>query len=73
MPIFKDPATDEGSKTSAYGLLRVNKGRSGELVAQENVNWNEEAGGALRTIYIDGEEQNIQTLAGIREQLETYL
>ena len=73
VPIFKDPATDEGSKTSAYGLLRVDKDADGHLSARENVSWAEEAGGELKTIFLNGKPSNIQTLAEIRARLEAQL
>ncbi len=70
IPIFKDPATDDGLKKSAFGLLRVARDPITGLFAQENVTWDEEGGGELKTIFRDGEPQNIQTLSEIRARLE---
>lgn len=70
--IFKDPKTDDGTKKSALGLLRVNE-ESGKLVLEENVAWEREAGGVLQTIFLDGKADNLQTLADIRERIESQL
>ena len=69
IPIFKDPATDDGLKKSAFGLLRVARDGEGRLMAEENVTWDEEATGELKTIFLDGEPRNFQTLAEIRARL----
>ncbi len=72
IPIFKNPVTDDGLKKSAFGLLRVDY-EGGKLVARENVDWDEEAGGVLQTIFLDGDARNIQTLAQIRERVQAEL
>jgi hypothetical protein len=53
-------------------LLRVDY-EDGNLVARENVDWDEECCGVLQTIFIDGDARNIQTLAQIRERVEAEL
>lgn len=70
--IMKDPATDDGVKKSAVGLLRVDRTGDG-LVLRENVTWNEEAGGELRPIFWDGAAMNTESLADIRARVEAQL
>ena len=68
--IFKAPKTDDGTKNSAKGLLCVETGADGRLVLREEVSWAEEDGGALQTIFLDGEAHNLQTLAQIRARID---
>lgn len=51
--IFKDPKTDQGKK-SAKGLLKVNRNQAGVLELFDQVSWEEEATGELRTMFEDG-------------------
>jgi nicotinamide phosphoribosyltransferase len=67
--MYKDPKTDSGMKKSAKGLLRVNN----DLTLSQQVTLSEERQGALKTIFLDGELQNVQTLAEIRERLLSNL
>lgn len=53
-PIYKDPVTDNGVKKSAVGLLRVDKDEDGNFLLKENVTPQEEAGGELRVVFMDG-------------------
>jgi nicotinamide phosphoribosyltransferase len=62
--IFKDPKTGSGKK-SAKGLLSVVSGLTG-LSLLNDCTPEEEASGLLRTIFIDGEQKNKQTLTEIR-------
>lgn len=68
MDIFKTPITDDGTKNSATGLLRVDR-EGGRFVLRERVTPAEEAGGELRTIFQDGEIVNWTTLEEIRRRL----
>jgi nicotinamide phosphoribosyltransferase len=63
--IFKAPKTDDGGKFSARGLLRVDR-VEGKLVLRENVSREEELGGELKTVFLDGELTRFQTLAQVR-------
>jgi hypothetical protein len=67
--MYKDPKTDSGMKKSAKGLLRVNA----DLTLSQQVTLSEERQGLLKTIFLDGETQNFQTLAQIRERLLSNL
>jgi len=66
--IFKDPITDDGTKKSAKGLLRVEKTDKGYLLKDEQL-WDDEGKGALQTIFLDGTFQNVITLEEIRAKL----
>lgn len=66
--IFKSPKTDSGMKKSAKGLLRVDE-VDGALVLSDSVSWEEESGGALGTVFINGSMSKLQTLSEIRGRL----
>lgn len=79
-PIFKKPKTDDGLKNSAKGLLCVqSRGKTKNGLAhtglnlREDVTWADESTGLLQTIFRDGQQENIQTLAHIRARIEDYL
>ena len=77
IPIFKDPITDDGTKKSARGLLRVdeitlpNGDKTFEL--KDNVSWEEEEGGALVTVFDDGELVKEYSLQEVRDRLMSYI
>ena len=64
--IFKDPATDDGTKRSAKGLLRVNKGEDGKLYVKDQCTWEEEFGGELKTVFLNGVLTSETSIADIR-------
>jgi nicotinamide phosphoribosyltransferase len=66
--IFKNPVTDDGTKKSAKGLLRVDK-VDGVYKLTDQVSWDEEAKGELQTIFEDGKFHNFTTLEEIRARL----
>ena len=70
--IFKDPITDDGTKKSAKGLLRVDR-VDGKLTLKQQVSWEEEQGGELQTVFLDGKLVKVQTLEEIRERLKKEL
>lgn len=63
--IFKDPITDDGTKKSAKGLIKVNE----DLSITDQVSWLEESKGMLQLIFLDGIFSNITTLGKVRESL----
>lgn len=69
-PIFKDPKTDDGTKRSARGLLRLDR-VDGALKLRDNVSRKEEEGGELETVFSDGKLVRFETLAQIRETLRS--
>ncbi|HFA49668.1 MAG TPA: nicotinate phosphoribosyltransferase [Bacteroidetes bacterium] len=66
--IFKDPKTDDGTKKSAKGLLKVTRGDNG-FEMQDEVTWEEEGQGAMEVVFRDGQLLREETLEGIRERL----
>lgn len=68
MAIYKDPKTDDGTKRSARGLLRVER-ENGRLVLKQDVSREEEAGGELQLVFDEGKLVRRQTLAEVRKVL----
>ena len=68
-PVFKHPVTDDGTKFSAKGLLEVVKDEAGEFVLVDNVSWDEEKQGELKTVFLDGKLTKDLTLSEIRATL----
>jgi nicotinamide phosphoribosyltransferase len=66
--IFKDPITDDGTKKSATGLLRVTTGVGGYKLVDSQT-WAGEQTGYLKPIYEDGVFYNTTTLTEIRGKL----
>lgn len=52
--IFKDPATDDGTKKSARGLIRHFKDENGNWKFEDSVSVEEEAASELPVVYEDG-------------------
>ena len=63
-PIFKDPKTGAWKK-SHKGLLKVNE----DLSVNQNVGWQEERRGELKTVFLDGKTYNKRTLEEIRNRI----
>ena len=66
--IYKDPITDDGTKKSAKGLMKVSF-ENGQYQLQDQVSWNEEKEGELQEIFRDGTLLVDQSLEEIRERL----
>lgn len=71
--IFKDPITDDGTKKSATGLMRVFKGEDGKYQLQDNCTWLQEKDSELMTIYKDGVITNETNLTEIRSLINWAL
>ncbi len=80
--IFKDPITDDGTKKSAKGLLRIDgmtcyePDEDGDLVSTgyhltltDQCNEQQEKGGLLKQVFLNGKLLKEHTLAEIRERL----
>jgi nicotinamide phosphoribosyltransferase len=67
--IFKDPKTDNGTKKSAKGLMKVIKNNAGKYELIDDVTWKEEAEGELKTVFRDGTLMKDWTLNEIRNRL----
>lgn len=75
-PIFKQPKTDDGTKNSLKGLIRVEKGHviSGpSYIAYDMQSEEEEKQGCLETVFKDGKLLKDYTLAEIRERVNSTL
>lgn len=66
--IFKDPITDDGTKKSAKGLMKIVK-ENGTYKVYDQVTWSEEQRGELREVFCDGKLIINQTLREIRERI----
>ena len=66
--LFKEPKTDSGTKKSARGLLRVDK-VDGTYVLREQVSEEEEAGGELKTRFLNGKQVGLTALEEIRARV----
>lgn len=71
--IFKDPKTDDGTKKSAKGLMRVN-GKDGVITGMNDMLTREEEGtGLLDLTFENGKIVKEETLAGIRARVDQAL
>ena len=70
--IFKDPVTDDGTKKSARGLLKVEE-YHGNYILHDQMDWQGESAGELQTIFEDGSFYNVITLTKIREKLKQQI
>ncbi len=66
--IFKNPVTDDGTKKSAKGLIKVMKTETSFTLIDE-CTWEEENTGALQLIYADGKFSNTTSLTEIRARV----
>ena len=66
--IFKDPITDDGTKKSAKGLMKI-AAENGTYKLIDQVNWAEEKTGELKEIFRDGKLLVDLKLADIRKQI----
>ena len=69
--IYKDPVTDDGTKRSARGLVRVEREGS-TYILHDDQTWEQEAGGELREVFRDGELLVDHTLADIRARIRNH-
>jgi len=63
--IYKDPVTDDGTKKSLKGMIRVNE----DFTVEQECSPEREDGGLLQTIFEDGEFKNQQSLSLIRMRI----
>lgn len=67
--IFKNPKTDDGTKISAKGLLRLDGTKTHVVALQEEVSKTEETGGLLEVVYRNGKLIKETSLKQIRSLL----
>ena len=73
MDIYKNPKTDDGTKKSHRGLLRLDRDDSGKIIVKQQCTMEEEHGGLLQTVFLDSKLIRNQTLAQIRALVESQL
>lgn len=67
--IFKDPITDDGTKKSAKGLMKIEL-ENGIFKLTDNVSWEEESKGELKEIFRDGKLLVDTSLSEVRENIK---
>lgn len=70
--VYKDPVSDDGMKRSAKGLIRVDL-VDDEYVYRDCVTPEEEAGGELKTVFLNGKLMKDMTLAQVRANVAATL
>lgn len=70
--LFKDPATDSGTKKSAKGLLRVDL-EDGRYKLSDQQTGEQEEGGELELVFKNGQLLKETSLQEIRDRLNSYL
>ncbi|MFN5475361.1 MAG: hypothetical protein ACK484_02120, partial [Sphingobacteriales bacterium] len=70
--IFKSPVTDDGTKKSATGLLKVMQSATG-LVLKDRVSWAEEEESLLRPVFCDGKLIKEWSLSEIKATLRNNI
>jgi nicotinamide phosphoribosyltransferase len=70
--IFKDPITDDGTKKSAKGLMKIDL-VDGIYHLTDNVSWEEEKLGELKEVFRDGKLLIDQSLSEIRTRVKSEI
>lgn len=70
--IFKDPITDDGTKKSAKGLMKI-EWVEGQYTLTDEVSWEEEQKGELKEVFRDGKLLIDQSLFEIRNLVKNEL
>lgn len=68
--VFKDPKTDDGTKKSARGRLRVDKDDNGVIFLKDQCTAEEEAGGLLTTVFYNSNLVRKINLQQVRENIK---
>jgi nicotinamide phosphoribosyltransferase len=72
--IFKDPKTDDGTKKSARGLMKVSyNDQEKKYELKDQCTWEEEKQSELKTVFKDGKLMVDWTLQEIREKIKNNL
>ncbi|MFY7912561.1 MAG: nicotinate phosphoribosyltransferase [Emticicia sp.] len=67
--IFKDPITDDGTKKSAKGLMKIVL-ENGQYKLKDQVSWEEEKQGELQEVFRDGKLLIDHSLSEIRKRIK---
>jgi len=70
--IFKDPITDDGTKKSAKGLMKIDL-VDGVYHLTDNVSWEEEKQGELKEVFRDGKLLVDQSLSDVRARVKSQI
>ena len=70
--IFKDPITDDGTKKSAKGLMKI-EWVEGQYTLTDEVSWEEEQKGELKEVFRDGKLLIDRSLSEIRNLVKNEL
>lgn len=70
--IFKHPQTDNGTKNSLKGFIRVDKDENGRYVAHDQVSGIDRLKGCLETVFENGKMIKTFTFEEIRNNLKKY-
>ncbi|MCB9260945.1 MAG: nicotinate phosphoribosyltransferase [Flavobacteriales bacterium] len=70
--IYKDPITDDGTKKSAKGLIKLEL-QNGRYKMFDRVSWQEEQKGELKEVFRDGKLLVDQKLSDIRSRVQNSL
>ena len=70
--IYKHPKTDDGTKNSLKGLIRVEE-ENGKYVAYDQQTEDEELEGCLETVFVNGELVREYSLSEIRKRVNSTL
>ncbi|WP_299273259.1 nicotinate phosphoribosyltransferase [uncultured Psychroserpens sp.] len=68
--IYKDPITDDGTKKSAKGLIKIEK-QNGSYILKDQVSWSDEQLGELREVFRDGSLVIDENLSDIRKRMKS--
>ncbi|MFK8057635.1 MAG: nicotinate phosphoribosyltransferase [Saprospiraceae bacterium] len=68
--IYKDPITDDGTKKSARGLVRVEK-ENGEFILHDEQTWSQEATGEFIEVFRDGKLLVDHKLSEVRSRVRS--
>jgi len=72
-PIFKNPKTDDGTKKSAKGMIKLSGTNTAVQKMEDMVTKDQESTGLLQTVYLNGEITKENTLADIRSLLKKQI
>lgn len=72
-PIFKNPKTDDGTKKSAKGMIKLSGTNTAVQKMEDMVTKDQESTGLLQTVYLNGKITKENTLADIRSLLKKQI
>ncbi len=67
--IYKDPITDDGTKKSAKGLIKITK-ENGTYILHDQATWEEEQQGEMREVFRDGKLLVDEKLSDIKDRIK---